>query len=105
MSSSDGSFSIGSAVWPGLSKLCEECGELTQVIGKLMGTHGLVEHWDGTNLGDRLHEEMADVMAALLFVGEVNGMDQDRLMARTQEKVLRFKQWHETGDPLEELRA
>jgi len=31
--------------WPGLAKLNEESGELVQVIGKLMMTHGERAHW------------------------------------------------------------
>lgn len=32
-----GDFSIGGTLWPGLSKLIEECGEVLQVGGKLIG--------------------------------------------------------------------
>ena len=31
-----GPYSIGSDVWPGLSKLAEESGEVVQVIGKIV---------------------------------------------------------------------
>ncbi len=92
--SSDGSFSIGSRTWPGLSKLIEEIGELGQVLGKLIGRRGKVEHWDGSNLSDRLHEELADVRAAIRFVEEVNGLDRDRIEERVQVKLALFKQWH-----------
>jgi len=35
-----GDFSIGSAVWPGVSKVIEEMGELQQVLGKLIAVAG-----------------------------------------------------------------
>lgn len=68
-------YSIGSDAWPGLSKLIEECGETIQVAGKLMGTGGAVEHWDGSNLGDRLIEEIGDLQAAIEFFVETNDLD------------------------------
>lgn len=51
-------YSIGSSHLPGLSKLTEECGELTQVLGKVLGMGSAGDHWDGTNLRKRLIEEM-----------------------------------------------
>jgi NTP pyrophosphatase (non-canonical NTP hydrolase) len=89
-----GPYSIGSDHWPGISKLFEEMGELGQVIGKIMAINGAFLHWDGTNLLDRLHEEMADVMAALYFVANVNRMDRERLLERTKRKLALFHLWH-----------
>lgn len=86
-------FAIGSAKWPGLSKLSEEAGEVVQVIGKLMGTGGEAEHWDGTNLRARLIEETADVFAACLFVAEMNGFLED-FGVRAADKVNLFRKWH-----------
>ena len=40
-------FAIGDKKWPGISKLVEEAGEVTQVAGKLMGSGGDILHWDG----------------------------------------------------------
>lgn len=96
---SDGSFSIGSKVWPGTSKLIEEMGELQQVLGKLIATHGDAEHWDGLDLLDRLHEEIADVQAALVFFAETNGLDLGRIAERETTKLARFIGWHDEGDP------
>jgi hypothetical protein len=45
-----GPYSIGSTVWPGLSKLVEEMGEVGQVVGKLIATGGDPAHRDGTDL-------------------------------------------------------
>jgi hypothetical protein len=92
-----GDFSIGSKVWPGLSKLVEEMGELQQVLGKLVGTGGKVNHWDGTNLHDRLKEEIADVQAALAFFVVKNFTTKDDLEIglRGHDKVDLFCKWHD----------
>ncbi len=90
-----GPYSIGSSHWPGLSKLAEEAGEVLQVVGKILGTGGEAQHWDGSNLRDRLQEELADLTAAIVFVVEKNGLDVNALTSRTEEKLELFKQWHE----------
>lgn len=88
-------YNIGSNTWPGLSKLIEEMGEVGQVVGKILGTGGVPNHWDGTNLVDRLHEELADLEAAIQFVKEINGLDLMRCAERRAEKVALFYEWHE----------
>jgi NTP pyrophosphatase (non-canonical NTP hydrolase) len=88
-------FAIGSPVWPGLSKLTEEAGEVQQVVGKLMGTGGLEDHWNGTNLRTRLIEEMGDVLAAIAYVVKHNGIDDQALEKRFDEKLALFEQWHD----------
>lgn len=99
MTTGDGSFSIGSEVWPGLSKLIEECGELLQVAGKLMATHGSPEHWDG-DLIPRLVEEIGDVQGAIGFFIFVNPeIDRGQVMERAIAKHRLFEKWHEEGDP------
>src|ERR1700722_7934464 len=80
-------FAIGSKVWPGLSKLIEECGEVVQVCGKLLGTGGASAHWDGSDLRERLTEEIADVLAAARFVILHNGLDEAAIAKRTNEKL------------------
>lgn len=89
-----GPFSIGSTIWPGLSKLIEEAGEVVQVAGKLLGTGGAFDHWDGTNLKVRLEEEMADVIAACYFVQEACGLDVEFIRERVIKKLIRFREWH-----------
>ena len=90
-----GPFSIGSARWPGISKLIEEAGEVAQVCGKLIGTGGEPAHWDGTNLRVRLQEEIADLMAACEFVVERCGLDREIVERRRLEKLALFQRWHE----------
>lgn len=94
-----GDFSIGSTVWPGISKLIEECGEVVQVAGKLMGSKGEILHWDGTNLKDRLESELGDLAAAINFVIDHCGLDLIAVDARHKEKARTFEAWHREGDP------
>lgn len=61
-------FAIGDERWPGISKLVEESGEVLQVCGKLVWTHGDVTHFDGSNLKSRLETELGDLLAAIAFV-------------------------------------
>lgn len=89
-------FAIGDSEWPGLSKLVEECGEVTQVVGKLMGTGGNLNHWDGSKLDVRLMEEMADVLAAIRFVVRHCNVDADALNTRADRKLRQFEDWHAT---------
>lgn len=84
-------FAIGSPAWPGLSKLAEEAGEALQVIGKLMGTGGETAHWDGTDLRQRLTEEVGDTLAACDFVALCNGLD---VAQRRAGKFALFCKWH-----------
>ncbi len=93
-------FAIGSSKWPGLSKLVEECGEVAQVIGKIVGTGDATNHWDGTDLKKRLEEEMGDLLAALRFVGERNNLDRGEIELRAHEKLRTFNEWHENQVPL-----
>lgn len=87
-------FSFGSDIWPGLAKIVEEAGETQQVIGKFFGSAGVEDHFDGTNLRDRLVDELADLRAAIGFVVEHNGLDADRMDERTAAKRARFEGWH-----------
>lgn len=90
-----GDFSIGSAVWPGISKLIEECGEVTQVAGKLLGSKGDPAHFDGSNLRHRLEEELGDLGAAVDFIVSHCGLDRVAIARRVYEKRCLFEQWHE----------
>ena len=91
--SGSGDFSIGGDLWNGISKLIEECGEVVQVAGKLIGSRGVPEHWDGTDLRERRSEELADLKAAIAFVilrNELSAYDIDRRAAR---KLAKFFAW------------
>lgn len=87
-------FAIGDKKWPGISKLVEEAGEVMQVAGKLMGSGGDILHWDGTNLKERLEEEIADLLAACNFVVSYCKLDIPRIQARQSAKTALFLDWH-----------
>lgn len=91
-----GDFSIGSAVWPGTSKLIEEQGELLQVLGKLMATGGDPNHWSG-DLRAKLVEEIADVAAALAFfqVHNLTVVEMRAVNDRVNQKLEIFGKWQD----------
>lgn len=108
-----GDFSIGGALWPGLSKLIEECGEAAELLpelilaktiaalqvtsGKLIGSEGRVDHWSG-DLRKRFVEEIGDLRAAITFFVHHNLLDDFPAMEdRTDAKVALFEQWHRDG--------
>jgi hypothetical protein len=88
-------FDIGSRVWPGISKLIEECAEIIQVCGKLIALRGERRHWDGTDLKARLEDEIADGYAAGQFVIEHCDLDTGRIAQRAREKIALFEKWHD----------
>lgn len=88
-----GPYRIGSKTWPGLSKLIEECGEVLQVSGKLIGRSGEIDHWDGTNLRERLTEELGDLLAAATFF-VFHNLDRSEVERRAQMKLETFNEWH-----------
>lgn len=98
---SDTGFGFGSTIWPGLSKLMEECGEVVQVGGKLMGTGGEEQHWEGSNLRERMEEELGDLTAAVAFVIDHQGLDFNKIEERARAKRALFEEWHKEGDPLD----
>lgn len=96
-----GPYSIGSDVWPGISKLIEECGEVLQVAGKIIGMGPAADytHWDGTHL----IEELGDLLAAVDYVRAHNlfGLAPSeagrRIDARRDAKFALFQTWHGTN--------
>lgn len=89
-----GPYSIGSDQWPGLAKLAEECGEVIQVVGKIIAANGETAHWDGSDLRQRLEDEVADMRAAAEFLVRASGLDADRMVNRTADKLATFQGWH-----------
>jgi NTP pyrophosphatase (non-canonical NTP hydrolase) len=89
-----GDYSIGSHKWNGLSKLIEECGEVCQVAGKLVGIDGKLNHWDGSNLRKRMQEELGDLLAAINFFTATNQLDSEFIKARSKRKLQRFIEWN-----------
>ena len=97
MTTDAGNYGIGSTCWPGLAKVLEESGELGQVLGKIMGSDGRTEYWDGTDLRVGLCEEIADLEAALLFFKDKNltQEERDEVRSRTFRKFEQFLHWHQ----------
>lgn len=91
-------YAIGSNHWPGLSKLIEEAGEVLQVAGEIQGLGTSHEspnrHWDGSELRERLIEELADLTAAIIFVRHHCKLDAEQWRQRTEEKLKLFNEWH-----------
>ncbi len=82
----------------GLAKLGEECGELMQVHGKMLQYPHLqtvtnLTHPDGTNLRDRMEEEMGDVLGSITFVIEKLKLNEARILERANKKCELFKTW------------
>jgi len=89
-----GDFSIGGHVWPGISKLIEECGEVIQVAGKLLGSRGEPKHWDGSDLKVRIEEELGDLLGAMRFVVARCRLDAEAVERRALVKQATFDRWH-----------
>lgn len=81
----------------GVAKLIEECGELQQVLGKRLAMWDQDEHWDGTNLRERMAEEMGDVVAAIRFVGQMFDIERE-VLRRADSKFRLFSTWQEQID-------
>jgi NTP pyrophosphatase (non-canonical NTP hydrolase) len=97
----EGPFSIGQDLWPGIAKLAEECGEVIQVIGKLIATGGRTDHWSGLDLRVALEDEIADLRAAIAFVAAHNEtLNVDRINGRVFRKTELFEEWHRRRPPL-----
>ena len=79
-------------LWPSMSKVA-------QVFGKLMGTGGEPKHWDGSNLRERLIEELADVYAAVQFFAANNLTKEEQFewAKRIGKKRELFDEWHAGG--------
>lgn len=93
-------LAIGSDVWPGLAKVAEECGELQQVIGKLIAYPDEVHPDRDGPLLDRLQDELGDVVGAINFVVAVNDrIDGKRHVERASTKFGRFLGWHHAEAP------
>lgn len=86
-------FVIGPDVeWPGVSKVIEECGELIKVLGKLQA-YPDGDYPDGSDLNAELHDEVADVRAALEFLVAENRLDDHFIRERAAAKGARFRHW------------
>ena len=87
-------FGIGSRLLAGLAKVSEEMGEVTKVIGKIIGLGYMGQYWDGTNLQSELEDEIADVEATLEYLKKHNKLDRKKISKRKKFKLKKFARWH-----------
>lgn len=92
-------FAFGDQRWPGVAKLTEECGEVLQVVGKLLMTHGDPAHWSG-DLRAMLLDEVADLEGAIVFFCRHNltPLERQAMARRVTAKVATFEEWHADMD-------
>ena len=90
-------FALGDKEWPGVSKLIEECGELVQVLGKLIQSRGEREHWSG-DLVLMAEDEIGDVLAAIRFVIKHSCLRDKETADRSSSKMLKFEEWHKNDN-------
>lgn len=88
-------YAIGAEQYPGIAKLIEECAEVLQIAGKIQGIGHMGKHWDGSNLTERLQEEIGDVLAAIDYAIQHNELDQEFIQQRQKQKRELFEKWHE----------
>jgi NTP pyrophosphatase (non-canonical NTP hydrolase) len=79
----------------GRNKLMEECGELVQILAK---KNALPEdcdiHWDQKgSVAGRMEEEIADVIAASIYVIENNKLNQGAIQRRVEKKLATYAEW------------
>lgn len=83
----------------GVAKLIEECGELTQALGKKLAWWDTDEpHWDGSDLSTRIEDEMGDVYAAIELVIARLGLNRERVIERMRQKRDLFDDWDRDPD-------
>lgn len=90
-------YGIGSKIWPGLSKLVEEAGEMLQQAGRIMALGGeRDDHWDGKNVRGCMLEEVSDLLAATEWFIEHNfvGLNRVAIRERADEKKKQYDAWH-----------
>jgi NTP pyrophosphatase (non-canonical NTP hydrolase) len=82
----------------GLTKLIEECGEVIQAAAKRIELpEGENIHWDGSDLRERLADEIADATAACTIVTELWQLEPKRILSRYYAKLDLFRYWAEGG--------
>ena len=77
----------------GISKLVEETGELSEILGKISAAGFGISPYTGINLTERLQEELADVLASIDFLIEKNNLNDDEIQKRRRMKYCKFVKW------------
>jgi len=88
-------YQLSCPEYPGLAKVIEESGEIGQVFGKIMSNGGhRFDPWVGNDLGAKLDEEAADLLAALSFmVTYCPHIDENIVGDRVARKFKLFQEW------------
>lgn len=86
-------YTMSNKVWPGLAKLIEEAGEVTQACGKILACGGGKTYWDGRDLVEPLEEELADLLTAMDYVIIENGLNEKAIQDRYNQKTARYYEW------------
>lgn len=82
----------------GLTKLVEECGELIVEVAKKQAFPD-DPHPDGRGpMNKRIELEAGDVIAAIMFLSDVHGLDMGAIQAQAEKKIAMFRKWH--ADPM-----
>jgi NTP pyrophosphatase (non-canonical NTP hydrolase) len=79
--------------WPGLSKLIEECGEVTQVAAKIIGRGGKTDYWGGRDLTADLQAELGDLLAIIEYTIQRNQLDRFSINRRIEKKLSWYEDW------------
>lgn len=83
----------------GLTKLMEECGELTQIAAKKSAYMHTDTHPDGKgSMKVRMEEEIADVLATCDFVADRFNLDTGKIKRRAKIKLMTFNRWDANPD-------
>jgi hypothetical protein len=88
-------FSVGAELWPGLAKVWEESLEVATVAAKLVARGGDGHGFDGSDLRQRLVEELGDVRAAICYLVDANLLDAEAVRAREQVKLAALWEAHD----------
>lgn len=89
---------LGDMKYHGIVKVVEESAELIAELAKLTACPDGI-FWDGSNIHERVLDEIGDALAAInFFVGQLpNPADQLAINKRCMEKTVKFMMWHDAG--------
>ena len=77
----------------GAFKVIEEAGELLQVLGKVGAFPGGRHPDGGPPLHERAEDEAGDLLAAVAYLIEKNGLNATRVERRREKKLALFHHW------------
>lgn len=83
----------------GLTKIVEECGELTQICAKKIAYMEEDFHPDGQFMRGEIEKEIADVLASIEFVAQKWNLNRENISNRMMIKLRLYNQWDK--EPIE----